>query len=330
MQLRTRIRFVMVASIVCWSTRVAVGQDSSNKDWSCSLVPLQAEYMVNEPILARGELTNNSAETLTLLKAKNRGYEFAVSGDRQATRPRDPRAGWGLRFAKSVEAGETVNDLPLINEGCRFTKPGEYEVECRKTVYYYASPNLAEGQLQTTTVTCSVIITVIPEDTRKMQQLASSLLEEALKPRGDDRYLAMRKLAWVTSEAAAPYLIQAMRSEYADVQRAGVRGLSRIGSDDAKHALLAHFESLKPEAKALAIMLLGSLGVQEARAPITPYLQDGDKNVREAALGALARLGDPAAIQEMNDRQVKQLEAAKREMEEFLEEGKLQPSVVGE
>jgi hypothetical protein len=312
------------ALLVCGSAPGDEATTQAQAPWSLRVVALKAEYMVNEPVLLKGELTNTSERPLTLLwQPYGGGYEFAVGATKAALSSLDTRpAQGGLRTTRRVASGETIGETLVLNAWCRFSAPGDYVVQCRNWSYYYELAGAGQEHPEAEAPVCaapytSVAIRIIPEDSDKMGELAGSLLQAARDPRRDKRIEATRQLSWLTSEAALPQLVQGLDGKYEDTRSAAAEALGRIGSPAAIDVLLSNFGQMRGDAKVQAIRALGKLGVQEARVQIQACQGDERSLVREAALLALAQLGDPAAQQPLRERRDEQLRSAERLLEQL-------------
>ncbi len=71
--------------------------------------------------------------------------------------------------------------------------------------------------------------------------------------------------------------------------------LLSIGGPDAATALLGALDEAPPEARLVLIQSLGEARSREAVPKILPFADSGDEGIRQAALYALANIGDPAA-----------------------------------
>ncbi len=323
-KLSVNLAWAAAVLLVCGGAPADEATTQPQALWSLSVVALKAEYMVNEPVLLKAELTNSSERPLTLFwQGVGGGYEFVVGSTKAALSCSNPsHAVSGLRTTRRVASAETIAEALVLNAWCRFSAPGEYVVQCRKWVHYSDPAGVGQEQPEAeppmrVALLTSVAIRMIPEDSEKMGKLAGSLLQAARDPRWDKRIQATWQLSWLTSEAGLPQLVQGLDSKYEETRSAAVQALGRIGSPAASDVLLSNFGEMRGDAKVQAIRALGKLGIQEARVQIQACQEDESQLVREAALVALAELGDPAAQQKLRDRRADQARSVETLIEQL-------------
>ncbi len=112
----------------------------------------------------------------------------------------------------------------------------------------------------------------------------------------DARALAARALGILRARAAAPQLIEALRSKDDEVMVESLRALEVIGDRSAGPRLAFLLRDLSEPVQTTAIEATGQLQNREAIPVLRDIAKNSDKaNVRRAALIALAKLPDPAS-----------------------------------
>jgi len=112
------------------------------------------------------------------------------------------------------------------------------------------------------------------------------------------RYFAARSAGRQADRAALPILERIARADdQQHVRIAAVEAIGGIGGDAAVGLLAAIADTAPPEVARAAIEALGHTGSAEAIEPLTRALHADDAARRETAAFAVARLGEPAAVE---------------------------------
>lgn len=251
----------------------------------------KAGYFVGEPIYVTLRVTNKGKSPISFpdggdYRGTGRHERFTVrawdAAGRQVPDPIKPSGfGGGLGGDRTIRPGETYTDAVLVNLWCPLTKPGQYTVECRRTVNVRTTEGYApEEALPAVPITSRLTITVRRDEAALAKYLKR--LPDRLDGRGEDDAAKglpngtsvmrtrdeLRALALARNGPAFD-VIAALARRPGTFRAEAIQWLEAYGKDKAGPALLELARST-PD------------GVGPAA---------GDENARRTALDALVRLG---------------------------------------
>ncbi len=118
----------------------------------------------------------------------------------------------------------------------------------------------------------------------------------------DPRWFVVRNavdiLGEVGGERAAELVTSALAHTDARVRREALLALAKLHVEDAGMLVAGMLEDPDPDVRTAAAVAAGELGVERALKPLLTLLDDtDDQEFVVAALGALGKLGDPGAVQ---------------------------------
>lgn len=110
------------------------------------------------------------------------------------------------------------------------------------------------------------------------------------------RRRALEALAYSSQPSIAPLIAEAYASPHERLRVSAVFAMGRSADDERwAQAVVAELDSVSPEIRFEAVRAAGELELEDAVPALTRMTQDGDLQVREAAIWSLGQVGGDAA-----------------------------------
>jgi hypothetical protein len=213
-------------------------------------------FGLNEPIFADLSVSNRTAETVTLDLGRDKvaNIELTIQDPTGAFIARTLNAaGIGLSGEVSLPPKETFTEKLLLNEWYAFPASATYRVTAT-----LLNDDGLPGANQPSTV---FSVQVGPRNSMQLQAMAQELAAKAISGASlDEKREAARTLSHLVDPVAVNSLIQVLQQD-PFVAPYAVRGLARIGTPEARAALLAAQNDPNEEVRSTArqALILGPL-----------------------------------------------------------------------
>ena len=206
---------------------------------------LASPITLNEPVFVDVLIENGLTRATTIdLGWKDQGF-FAfkvVTPDHKeiymsSGAPKD-ELGW--RIARHLKPEEQYSARFLLNKWFSFDRAGTYKILAKSALVVLDRtpiPCAAENHAYFQVIVKETILdlTILPRNEAVLKERCDTLLREVTKGRGVHRIRALEELSYITDPIAIPYLIKLAE----DMEEgAAIRGLTRIGTDEAMEAMI--------------------------------------------------------------------------------------------
>lgn len=214
-------------------------------------VPPDSAFQVGAPVLFETKVQNSSTDTVKVNLGHHGkwNYEFTIVNPDGTTVAVPPyrKFGPGPRGTIIVGPNQTVARLGIFDDWYTFTQPGEYLVKARLTVLLSSSSNVSWQK----EFFDDLKLVVAPYDAEKLRATCEKLAQIALNTTDPQAAAdASLALSYVGDPVATPFQAIILREGSSAARANAVRGLTKIGSREAKEALVAGLAAADPEIKA--------------------------------------------------------------------------------
>jgi HEAT repeat protein len=206
--------------------------------------------------------------------------------------------GGGLGGDVTVDPGKSYTEKLLINQWCAFSKPGTYQITCKRTLNVILSsqrdPN-SHIRLDSTmpSIPVETTLEITLEDNPSAQAaylagLTPVLIRYDVSTQEAGKQIKdvseqFRSLAQAQTAAAFPEIVKLLDGPPA-VQVDAVQWLSYYPSSEAGPVLLAHAPKLLPEARLSALQSLSNWNTPGVEPLLATTLSDQDHELRANAV----------------------------------------------
>lgn len=226
---------LLVGSSGLWTGRLPAQSEGVSVSYSVE----PAVITMHEPVIVRLDVSNESAEPITVRLGRDRKENFSLAlqwpdGSEHKRPPLSRREGLFAIGTIKLGPGERLRHQLLLNEWADFPGPGEYEIDVR-----LLTPIKMTSGAKFVSEPYHTGFKVLPRDESKLQAACERLVQQIESTddvrEGND---AASALAYVDDPIVVPYLERALRSgKY--VEHPVIDGLARVGSEEAAQILIA-------------------------------------------------------------------------------------------
>jgi len=241
-------RLVLASLLLLASAASTPAQGTVMVTWE---IPTEPAVLVGGPVFLDAKIQNNSSDTVRVNMGHHGkwNYEFTLVNPDGTTTPIPAyrQFGPGPKGTVSVEPHQTRTRRLVFNEWYTFVRPGDYTLKVQLTVLLSSSANVSWQK----EFFEDLAVKVAPRDAEKLREICAKLAETAVSVNSPEAAAdASLALSYVVDPVAVPFLAKVLKEGEAAAQVNAVRGLTRIGSQEALAALKSNLATAGPDLKA--------------------------------------------------------------------------------
>jgi hypothetical protein len=256
---------LMCLALVVFTREVAVQERPEPPDVFLSY-SAPSRLTLHEPVSVAVHVQNSSGEDVVADLGKDSfGYSQLTlqkpDGSSVKVDPKKPTKPDEAYFSGRIQlgSGQRYTKETVLDQWFDFSQEGLY----RLRIDFEGTVRSASGQVINVSRVTTMVIRILPRSEKALRDTSDRLVRQMQAVSAEEAILAARKLSFVRDPIAVDYIRQALDNPgRRELDGIAILGLERIGTDDAREALVHALGSQEPSTSRAALAALDRLNAK--------------------------------------------------------------------